>query len=378
MQQISHKITMATLTPIFSQAEIRTAQEFINQSNNIVILTHMSPDGDAMGSSLAMRHFLEAQGKHVSVIVPNAFPDFLAWLPKANEDIIYETHRAEADALLEQADLVICTDFNEPKRIGSLGDKLLSLTCKKMMIDHHLHPADFPDLTLSYPSSPSTCELVYRLISCLSPITNSSQGVPYPIGGTPSINQNIATCIYTGMMTDTGNFSFNSNYPEMYQIVGELVSFGVNKDEIYNRVFNAYSADRMRLMGYCLYQKMRIFPECHTALIYLSRKELYRFNFQSGDAEGIVNLPLQIKDIHYSCFMREDKVNPTEVALAGGSKTKIKISLRSQGDRPVNVFAKDIFGGGGHANASGGEYYGSLIEAVQLFIDNYPQYFAKE
>ena len=377
---------MATLTPIFSAAELRTAQEFINQSNNIVILTHMSPDGDAMGSSLAMRHFLEAQGKHVSVIVPNAFPDFLAWLPKADEDIIYESLRAEADALLEQADLVICTDFNEPKRIGSLGDKLLSLTCRKMMIDHHLHPSDFPDLTLSYPASPSTCELVYRLISCLSPITNSPQGVqyplsnspqgvPYPIGGTPSINQNIATCIYTGMMTDTGNFSFNSNYPEMYQIVGELVSLGVNKDEIYNRVFNAYSADRMRLMGYCLYQKMRIFPECHTALIYLSRKELYRFNFQSGDAEGIVNLPLQIKDIHYSCFMREDKVNPTEVALAGGSKTKIKISLRSQGNRPVNVFAKDIFGGGGHANASGGEYYGPLPEAVQRFLDNYQDYF---
>ena len=146
---------MATLTPIFSAAEIRTAQEFINQSNNVVILTHMSPDGDAMGSSLAMRHFLEAQGKHVSVIVPNAFPDFLAWLPKADEDIIYESRRAEADALLEQADLVICTDFNEPKRIGSLGDKLLALTCRKMMIDHHLHPSDFPDLTLSYPASPS-------------------------------------------------------------------------------------------------------------------------------------------------------------------------------------------------------------------------------
>ena len=374
------------LTPIFSELEIQTAQEFINQSNNVVILTHMSPDGDAMGSSLAMRHFLEAQGKQVSVIVPNAFPDFLAWLPKANEDIIYESQRAEADALLEQADLVICTDFNDPKRIGSLGDKLLTLPCKKMMIDHHLHPACFPDLTLSFPSSPSTCELVYRLITSLSPISNSPQGVQYPISDTQypisdtqyPISQEIATCIYTGMMTDTGNFSFNSNYPEMYQIVGELVSFGVNKDEIYNRVFNAYSADRMRLMGYCLYQKMKIFPEHHTALIYLSRKELYRFNFQSGDAEGIVNLPLQIKDIHYSCFMREDKVNPTEVALAGGSKTKIKISLRSQGDRPVNVFAKDIFNGGGHANASGGEYYGPLPEAVQLFIDNYTQYFDKE
>ena len=356
------------LTSFFSDLEIRTVQEFINQANNVVILTHMSPDGDAMGSSLAMRHFLEAQGKRVDVIVPNAFPDFLAWLPKANEDVIYEKQRELADGLLESADLVICTDFNDPKRIGSLGDKLLTLTCKKMMIDHHLHPSNFPDLTLSYPASPSTCELVYRLITRLSPITDSRS----------PITEEIATCIYTGMMTDTGNFSFNSNYPEMYQIVGELVATGIDKDAIYNRVFNAYSADRMRLMGYCLYQKMKIFPEHHTALIYLSRKDLYRFNFQSGDAEGIVNLPLQIKDVYYSCFMREDKVNPTEKALAGGSKTKIKISLRSQGDRPVNVFAKDIFNGGGHANASGGEYYGPLPEAVQLFIDNYAQYFNKE
>ena len=358
-----------TMNSLFSPSQLELARQLIDQANRVVILTHMSPDGDAMGSSLAMRHFLEAQGMQVEVIVPNSFPDFLAWLPKANEDIIYETQRQQADAILEQADLVICTDFNEPKRIGSLGDKLLSLSCKKMMIDHHLHPSDFPDLTLSFPSCPSTCELVYRLITSLYPIPNSPQGVQYPI------SKDIATCIYTGMMTDTGNFSFNSNYPEMYQIVSELVSAGVNKDEIYNRVFNAYSADRMRLMGYCLYQKMKIFPEYHTALIYLSRKELYRFNFQSGDAEGIVNLPLQIKDIHYSVFMREDKVNPTEVALSGGSKTKIKISLRSQGDRPVNVFAKDIFGGGGHANASGGEYYGPLPEAVQRFMDNYQDYF---
>ena len=361
--------SMQVLSPIFTAEQIDAARQLISQATRVVILTHLSPDGDAMGSSLAMRHFLEAQGKQVSVVVPNAFPDFLAWLPKANEDIIYETQRAQADALLEQADLIICTDFNDPKRIGSLGDKMLTLACKKMMIDHHLHPASFPDLTLSYPSLPSTCELVYRLITSLSPISNSPQGVQSPI------SEDIATCIYTGMMTDTGNFSFNSNYPEMYQIIGDLVALGVNKDAIYNRVFNAYSADRMRLMGFCLYQKMKIFPEYHTALIYLSKKELYRFNFRSGDAEGIVNLPLQIKDIHYSCFMREDKVNPTEEALAGGSKTKIKISLRSQGDRPVNVFAKDIFNGGGHANASGGEYYGPLSEAVQQFLDNYQQYF---
>lgn len=376
------KDNMATLTSIITAQQVEAANLLIQQSTRIVILTHMSPDGDAMGSSLAMRHFLEAQGKQVAVIVPNAFPDFLAWLPKANEDFIYETQRVESDKLLEQADLVICTDFNDSKRIGSLGDKLLTLSCKKMMIDHHLHPADFADLVISYPSIPSTCELVYRLITSLSPnsltgtspITHNPQS-GCPINITPSHIQDIATCIYTGMMTDTGNFSFNSNYPEMYDIVGQLVSLGVNKDAIYNRVFNAYSADRMRLMGYCLYQKMQIFPEYHTALIYLSRKELYRFNFQSGDAEGIVNLPLQIKDIHYSCFMREDKVNPTEVALAGGSKTKIKISLRSQGDRPVNTFAHDIFGGGGHANASGGEYYGPLPEAVQRFLENYQDYF---
>ena len=378
MHRNLYSTRMTQLSSYITEAQVLMAQELINQSNNVVILTHMSPDGDAMGSSLAIRHFLEAQGKQVNVIVPNAFPDFLAWLPKADLHIIYEKSKADADAILEQAELVICTDFNDPKRIGSLGDKLLTLSCKKMMIDHHLHPASFPDLTLSYPSSPSTCELVYRLITSLSPISNSqSPNNSHPFREGQGVGSDIATCIYTGMMTDTGNFSFNSNYPEMYQIVGELVSFGVNKDEIYNRVFNAYSADRMRLMGYCLYQKMKIFPEHHTALIYLSRKELYRFNFQSGDAEGIVNLPLQIKDIHYSCFMREDKVNPTEVALAGGSKTKIKISLRSQGDRPVNVFAKDIFNGGGHANASGGEYYGPLPEAVQLFIDNYTQYFDK-
>lgn len=363
-------MNMIGLSQIIAPELVTAAKERLDVCTNVVIVTHMSPDGDAMGSSLAMRHYLEDQGKHVTVVVPNKFPEFLAWLPKANEDMIYEAQKEAADQVLEAADLVICTDFNEPKRIGSLGDKVQSLACPKIMIDHHLHPSDLADVVVSYPKSPSTCELVYRLMMDLAAIGNPR------IETLPS-RLEIATCIYTGMMTDTGNFSFNSNYAEMYQIVGQLVELGVDKDKIYNAVFNAYSADRMRLMGYCLYNKMRIFPEYHTALIYLSKKELYRFNFQSGDAEGIVNLPLQIKDIHYSCFMREDKVNPTEVELANGSKTKIKISLRSQGDRPVNTFAHDIFGGGGHANASGGEYYGPLPEAVQQFLDNYQKYFNK-
>lgn len=350
------------MTNKLTQEQTSATQRLIENAQEIVILTHMSPDGDAMGSSLGMMHYLRGLGKKATVVVPNSFPSFLAWMPGAQEVIVYEAHTKEANEVLEKAELAVCTDFNEPKRIGVVGDKLMTLTCPKLLIDHHLHPADFADVTISYFDSPSASELVYRMIRQLN----------------GQITKDVATCLYTGMMTDTGNFSFNSNHPEMYEIVGELVSLGVDKDAVYNAVFNSYSADRMRLMGYCLYQKMRIFPEYHAALIYLSRKELYKFNFQSGDAEGIVNLPLQIKDVYYSCFMREDKVNPSEVSLAHGSKTKIKISLRSQGDRPVNVFAHEIFGGGGHANASGGEYYGGIADAVQRFLDNYPKYFKKE
>lgn len=355
-----------------TQEQIEQAQALIHSAERIAILTHLSPDGDAMGSSLGMRHYLVQTGKtDVQVIVPNAFPSFLKWMPGAGDVLIYDTQKAEADACLERAELVICTDFNEPKRIGSLGDKLVSLGCPKIMIDHHLHPAAFADVVMSYSDSASASELVYRFIWQ----SMNAGECAFPI---EQLNVDTATCLYTGMMTDTGNFSFNSNHPEMYEIVGQMVSLGVNKDAVYNNVFNNYSADRMRLMGYCLYQKMRIYPEYHTALIYLSRKELYRFNFQSGDAEGIVNLPLQIGDIYYSCFMREDKATPFEREQHGGEKTKVKISLRSQGDRPVNIFANEIFNGGGHANASGGEFYGALPQAVERFLHNYEHYFKKE
>ena len=337
---------------------MNTILSYIQNANQVAILTHQSPDGDAMGSSLAMYHFIKSLGKEAQVIVPNAFPDFLAWMPSADAVLLYDAHKAQADAYLEAADLIVCTDFNAPNRIGSLGDKMLTLTCPKVMIDHHLHPDNFVDAMISVPEASSTCELVYGFLM------NSS-----------SLSPQIATCLYTGLMTDTGNFSYNSNRPQIYPMIATLIEAGVNKDEIYNAVFNQYSVDRMKLVGYCLYQKMRVFPEHHAALIYLNRKELYRFNFQKGDAEGIVNMPLQSKDIYYSVFMREDKATPDEMEKNGGIKTKIKLSFRSQGDRPVNIFASEVFNGGGHANASGGEYYGSLTEAVQLFLDNYAKYF---
>ena len=331
---------------------------FIQPAQHVVLLTHQSPDGDAMGSSLAMYHYIKSLDKEAHVIVPNAFPEFLAWMPGADSVLLYDSQKAQADIYLEAADLVICTDFNDPKRIGPLGDKMLMLTCPKLMIDHHLHPTNFADAMISVPEASSTCELVHNLLS-----TANSQ-----------LSTDIATVLYTGLMTDTGNFSYNSNRPQIYGMIAQLIAAGADKDAIYNAVFNQYSVDRVKLVGYCLYQKMRVFPEHHTALICLSRKELYRFNFQKGDAEGIVNMPLQSKDIHYSVFMREDKATPDEMAKNGGIKTKIKLSFRSQGNRPVNVFAQEIFSGGGHANAAGGEFYGPLPEAVQRFLDNYTKY----
>ena len=329
---------------------------YIQQAHKVAIFTHQSPDGDAMGSSLAMYHYSQLLGKTAQVIVPNAFPGFLAWMPGADTILLYDTQTQQADACLEAAELVICTDFNAPKRLGALGDKLLTLACPKVMIDHHLYPENFVEAMLSVPEASSTCELVYELVK-------------------DRLDLNIAQCLYTGLMTDTGNFSYNSNRPQIYSIVAELIGLGVDKDVIYNAVFNQYSVDRIKLVGYCLYQKMRVFPEHHAALIYLNKKELYRFNFQKGDAEGVVNIPLQSKDIYYSVFMREDKTTPDEKEKNGGVKTKIKLSFRSQGERPVNVFASEVFNGGGHANAAGGEYYGSLQEAVQLFLDNYTEYF---
>lgn len=337
------------ITEKLTKQEIQAANLLLDAANSIAIVTHMSPDGDALGSSLAMQHYLESLGKDlIAVIVPNRFPAFLSWMPKAQDILCYDERTDECNTILKEADLIVCLDFNDLKRIGAVGEQVATSEAKKLLIDHHLFPQPFADVAISYPDTASTSELVFRLI-CRS-------------GNFQLINLPTAECIYTGMMTDTGNFSFNSNQPDNYSIVYELVKLGVDKDAIYNKVFNTYSVERMRLMGYCLYRKMKIYPKNHTALIALSRKELYRFNFQSGDAEGLVNLPLQIQDVYYSVFMREDK-------------DKIKISFRSQGDRPVNEFASLFFNGGGHKNAAGGESYTALEDAVTFFEKHFKEYF---
>ena len=319
----------------------------IENADNIVIITHVGPDGDAMGASLGLWHFLMTIEKTPQVIVPTPFPNFLAWMPGANKTLVYKFDKEKADEHIQKADLIFLLDFNAASRMDKMADAVLASKARKVMIDHHLQPENIANIIISYPEISSTSELIFRLICRM--------------GHFSDINLGCAECVYTGMMTDTGGFTYNSNHEEIYSIIYELIKLGVDKDDIYRRVYNTFSADRMRLMGYCLYKKMKIYPEYQAALITLTQKELHEFNYDNGDAEGFVNIPLSIQGINFTVFMREDP-------------DKIKVSLRSQGSFPTNKFAAEIFGGGGHLNASGGESFTSLDEAVRKFEEALPLY----
>lgn len=330
------------LSKVIAQANIDHAEKWFERADKIVIVTHVSPDGDAIGSSLGLWHFLESQEKTVNVIVPNAFPDFLRWMPGAKDIIRYDKYAEFAGKLLNEADVICCLDFNALSRIDAMADAVAQSPARKMMIDHHLHPESFCRIIISHPEISSTSELVFRLICRL--------------GYFEDITKEGAECIYTGMMTDTGGFTYNSNNREIYFIISELLSKGIDKDEIYRKVYNTYSEGRLRLMGYVLYDKMQVFPQFNSALIWLTKEEQRKFQYIKGDTEGFVNIPLSIKNIIFSVFLRED----TE-------KNMIKISLRSVGTFPCNKVAAEFFNGGGHLNASGGEFYGTMEEAIELF-----------
>lgn len=330
------------LTKVIAQAEVDHVEKWFERAEKIVIVSHVSPDGDAIGSSLGLYHFLTSQEKTVNVIVPNAFPEFLHWMPGAKEVIVYDKYKEYADKLINEADVLCCLDFNVLSRIDNMEEVVRNTPARKMMVDHHLYPGDFCRITISHPEISSTSELVFRLICQL--------------GNFSDIIKEGAECIYTGMMTDTGGFTYNSNDREIYYIISELLSKGIDKDEIYRKVFNTHSEGRLRLMGYVLYDKMQVFPEFNSALIWLDASEQKRFQYKKGDTEGFVNIPLSIKDVRFSVFLRED----TE-------KKMIKVSLRSVGTFPCNKVAAEFFNGGGHLNASGGEFYGPMEEAINLF-----------
>ena len=330
------------LSKVISQANIDHVEKWFERADKIVIVSHVSPDGDAIGSSLGLWHFLNSQDKNVHVIVPNAFPDFLKWMPGAKEVIQYNRYKEFADKLIMEADVICCLDFNVLSRIDEMEEIVRVSPGRKMIVDHHLYPGDFARIVISHPQISSTSELVFRLICQL--------------GNFSDITKEAAECIYTGMMTDTGGFTYNSNDREIYLIIGELLSKGIDKDEIYRNVFNTHSEGRLRLMGYVLYEKMQVFPQFNAALITLTREEQKKFQYKKGDTEGFVNMPLSMKGICFSVFLRED----TE-------KDMIKVSLRSVGTFPCNEVASEFFNGGGHLNASGGEFYGPMEEAVALF-----------
>ena len=280
------------LSKVISQANIDHVEKWFERADRIVIVSHVSPDGDAIGSSLGLWHFLNTQDKTVHVIVPNAFPDFLKWMPGAKEVIQYNRYKEFADKLIMEADVICCLDFNVLSRIDEMEEIVSASPGRKMIVDHHLYPGDFARIVISHPQISSTSELVFRLICQL--------------GNFSDITKEAAECIYTGMMTDTGGFTYNSNNREIYLIIGELLSKGIDKDEIYRKVFNTHSEGRLRLMGYVLYEKMQVFPQFNAALISLTREEQQKFEYKKGDTEGFVNMPLSMKGICFSVFLRED------------------------------------------------------------------------
>jgi len=337
------------ISKIIAEDLISKVKKAIDSVDKIVIVVHIGPDGDAVGASLALWHYLMTIDKEPVIIVPNAFPNFLAWMPGSECILDYEKNKEKSDEMIASADLIFTLDFNTASRMGNMAESILNASADKILIDHHLHPDSFAKIKVSYPEISSTSELIFRLICRM--------------GDFSRINLACAECIYTGMMTDTGGFTYNSNNQEIYTIISELIKIGVDKDDIYRKVFNTYSVDRLRLMGFCLYHKMKVYPEYRAALITLTVKELNQFSYINGDSEGFVNIPLSIAGVDFSVFMREDdKLN------------KIKISLRSQGTFPANKVAADLFNGGGHLNAAGGESTLTLDETIKKFESALPDY----
>lgn len=335
---------------ILEPKKIKTLQNFLDEGSKAVIVTHLSPDGDALGSSLGLYQLLLNLGLEAQIIVPNSFPSFLNWMPNAENIIIYEDEERKAKEIISKCDLIFCLDFNTISRIGLLAEPIIDSIAKKVMIDHHLEPSDFCDLVISKSEMSSTCELLFRVICAL--------------GIFKKISTSVATCIYVGMMTDTGAFTYNSNNPELYDIISWLLKVGIDKDEIYRKVFDNYTINRFKMQGFVLSEKLVVYEEFNTARITLNLEEQIKFKSIKGDTEGFANMPLSIQNIKLAVFFRQDTQNPNMV----------KLSLRSQGEFPCNEFASKFYGGGGHKSASGAEFYGTLEEAVNILEENLPLY----
>jgi phosphoesterase RecJ-like protein len=307
---------------------------------NVAIVPHENPDGDAIGSALGLGEVLADFGHSVNIVTPNDYPGFLKWFGSNLNVIKYGTNKKEGKAVIKNADVLICVDFNAANRAGIFEKKLLKFEKKKILIDHHPYPTDFCDFTVSETTYSSTAELIFDVVT--------------QIGLQSNITRNAAEALYTGILTDTGSFSHNTSRPNTFKVVSELMKFGIDTKKIQSGVYDNFSANRMKLLGYCLSEKMQVFPEYRAAVITISKEELERFDFKPGDTEGFVNYPLSIKGIVFSVLFIE-------------KEELVKASFRSKGNFPTNQFASENFNGGGHLNASGGESKLSLNETLEKF-----------
>jgi phosphoesterase RecJ-like protein len=315
--------------------------KLFSSSENILIISHINPDGDSIGAQLALYHFFKANGKKVSLMAPNNLQEFLKWMDGADQINIFIKDRKKNMMMIERADLIVMLDFNQSNRLGEAEDYVIASEAKKIVIDHHLDPENFADMTISDPSKCSTSELVHELVC--------------EINGVKFINRPYAEALYVGIITDTGNFEHGSYSSRTFRIVADLLDSGIIKEKIINLIYNNFSSDRIRLQGFALNQRMVVIPEFRTAYIYLSKNDLKEYNHVKGDTEGFVNMPLSIKGINFSAlFIEKDNF--------------IKLSFRSKGHFPSNEFASLYFSGGGHLNASGGEFTDTLDNTIAYFL----------
>lgn len=328
---------------LLTAEEATLLHDKITNAEHIVIVGHSRPDGDAIGSCLAWATYLAEQyGKAPSIVVPNAFPDFLHWLP-GNETIVrYDKHPEEVKRLFAESDLVFCCDFNLYSRVDEMEEVLKGAKGEFVMIDHHLGYDIDTVVRASCPDLSSTCEIVFRIV--------------WQLGEFDKLSKKFAICDYCGMMTDTGGFTFASTRPEIFFIICQLLTKGIDKDKIYRNVFNNYSSWAIRLRGYLMAQKLNVFDDLHASYYTMTREDMKKFHYMRGDAEGVVNIPLQIKGMKCSVSLREDD------RIDG----RIWVSLRSVDDFSVEDMAKRFFNGGGHFNASGGKLDCTMDEAVAI------------
>ena len=321
--------------------DIQAIQELLATPKKIVIIPHRSPDGDAMGSTLGLYHFLIKNNHHAVVLSPNEFPDFLAWLPGSQNVKVFEKDKENCSQILNEADLVFTLDFNALHRVGEMEKVLEKLVVPFVMIDHHQSPDAYAAVTYSDTAFGSTCEMLYNFICFL--------------GKKQEIDKTIGTCIYTGILTDSGSFRFPKTTATTHRIIADLIDLGVENTEIPSFLFDNSSYDRLQLLGRAL-QNMKIFPDLKSIYTTLTQAELDSFNYCKGDTEGFVNYGLSIKGIDLAAIFIEN-----------AAEKIIKISLRSQGDFDVNLFARAHFNGGGHRNAAGGKSDVSMEETVKQF-----------